>query len=154
MTSLPLRRQLLQSVLDNVDNVDMSTFRGRLILQKTVYLLQAFGVSLGYRYSWYLFGPYSSDLAKDGFEIGSGVLTPPITLSDKARLAFESFRAFIDPIKRDEHRLELLASVHFLARIHGGDMDKVRSFIHQKRTHFTDSEISAARATLLQAGLS
>ena len=48
----------------------METFNDRLIFQKTVYLIQEFGIYLGYKnFSWYLRGPYSSELTKIGFEL-------------------------------------------------------------------------------------
>ena len=46
------------------DWVDMDNFNNRLIYQKVIYLMQNFGLSLGYGYSWYVKGPYSPDLRK------------------------------------------------------------------------------------------
>jgi len=49
--------------------LSVSTFDDRLILQKTVYLLQAAGIQLGYRFRWYLKGPYSPDMTANAFGI-------------------------------------------------------------------------------------
>jgi uncharacterized protein YwgA len=46
-----------------------SSFNDRLIFQKTIYLLQAFGLYLGYYFSWYIHGPYSTTLTRDGFAL-------------------------------------------------------------------------------------
>lgn len=42
-------------------------FDDRLILQKVVYLLQESGLEMGYRYHWYLRGPYSTGLTDDAY---------------------------------------------------------------------------------------
>lgn len=42
--------------------VSKDTFEDRLICQKKVYLLQELGTDLGYRYNWYVRGPYSPSL--------------------------------------------------------------------------------------------
>lgn len=49
--------------------LDVSTFNDRLILQKTVYLLQSAGIHIGYRFRWYLRGPYSPDMTAGAFGI-------------------------------------------------------------------------------------
>ena len=53
----------------DINNFNMDDFDGRLRLQKTIQLLQSFGIDLGYNYHWYLRGPYCTDLTKDGFEL-------------------------------------------------------------------------------------
>ena len=56
-------------IIKDVGNFDMSEFEGRLTFQKTVQLLQSFGIDMGYRYNWYLRGPYCPDLTRAGFEL-------------------------------------------------------------------------------------
>ena len=45
---------------------DAGTPGGGHAVQMIAYLAQACGIDLGYRYSWYLRGPYSRDAARDG----------------------------------------------------------------------------------------
>lgn len=47
----------------------VSTFSNRLMLQKKIFLAQQLGLNFGYRYNWYLHGPYSPDLTGAAFEI-------------------------------------------------------------------------------------
>lgn len=47
----------------------MDDFDDRLKLQKLIYILQSFGVYLGYDFSYYLRGPYCSNLAQTGREV-------------------------------------------------------------------------------------
>jgi hypothetical protein len=63
------RRQIaLKLVLDALGIAPtMDSFDQRLALQKTIYLAQQMGVSLGYQFSWYRRGPYSADLTADAF---------------------------------------------------------------------------------------
>lgn len=44
-------------------SLSLATFNDRLRMQKVVYLLQSFGLQTRWNFSWYLRGPYSSDLA-------------------------------------------------------------------------------------------
>jgi uncharacterized protein YwgA len=50
-------------------SIEPDTFHNRLIYQKIIYLLQFSGVSLGFRFNWYIRGPYSSDLANAIYNI-------------------------------------------------------------------------------------
>src|SRR5438876_1106010 len=61
---------LLAKALDAAEiPLNVTTFDDRLILQKAVYLLQCAGVRLGYRFRWYLRGPYSPDMTAGAFGI-------------------------------------------------------------------------------------
>ena len=47
------------------ETVDLNVPWNSLRYQKTIYLLQNYGVSLGSGYEWYVRGPYSTELAYD-----------------------------------------------------------------------------------------
>jgi uncharacterized protein YwgA len=60
----------LMSVFNELnESLDMKTFETRLLLQKKVFLLQSLGLPLNFNYGWYIRGPYSTDLARTGFEM-------------------------------------------------------------------------------------
>ncbi len=65
------RQQILLAKSLNAAQVplDIKTFDNRLILQKAVFLLQSAGIKFGYRFRWYLRGPYSPDMTSDAFGI-------------------------------------------------------------------------------------
>ncbi len=94
------------------------SFKDRLILQKTVYLLQAFGLYLGYHFNWYLRGPYSITLARHGYELVDiyDRLPSAAFADENAEKRFNSFLLFMSEIKEDAEMLELLASLHFLRK--------------------------------------
>jgi uncharacterized protein YwgA len=111
----------LGSLLKRLGNYDkMETFEGRLKLQKTIYLMQTFDLYIGYNFSWYIRGPYSIQLAKDGFAlrrvydaIPSGKFTDP-----EAEQRFESFLQFVGESIDDPDWLETIASIHFLRKVY------------------------------------
>ena len=49
--------------------IDLATFSKRFNLQKKIYLAQIAGVDLGYRFGWYIHGPYCKSLTEDLFTL-------------------------------------------------------------------------------------
>ena len=100
----------------------MDTFNGNLRLQKLVSMMEAFGVYLGYDYSWYLRRPYCTSLARASFELEQFNYKIP----DRARAKFmypetqkkfDRATRFIDSIMKDPDdltRLEISSSLHLL----------------------------------------
>lgn len=127
-------------LLQDIGNFDMSSFRGRLLFQKTVQLLQSFGIDLGYRYNWYLRGPYSPDLAKVGFELKDVVpklRDIPIEFENKTNKSrYDRFTAFMMDKKDDPNALEIASSICFLHK-EGLDKRTVLRLTAGKRSHFT-----------------
>ena len=108
--------------LRRLDRFDMSRHAGRLAFQKSVYLLQAFGVYIGYGFSWYVRGPYSTRLALHGFALQRIYDRIPIAGSFRDRPTRARFGRFLDFMadkKDDPARLEALASAHFVCRLCG-----------------------------------
>jgi uncharacterized protein YwgA len=104
--------------------LSVATFEDRLILQKTVYLLQSAGVHLGYRFRWYLRGPYSPDMTAGAF----GIVREGNSAQEELRgwKLDDASKGKIDRLKSlfsasvdrraQARRLELLASVLFLMK--------------------------------------
>jgi hypothetical protein len=106
--------------------IDMSDFKSRLILQKETYLLQEMGLHLGKTFGWYLHGPYSRDVASDGFQLVSiqDSRDASTTLSKADKHSVRNIKELITEARQtfskndDDYCLELLASLHFVLR-HG-----------------------------------
>jgi uncharacterized protein YwgA len=47
----------------------LETINDRILLQKKIFLAQDIGLPLGYGYSWYIHGPYSTDLTAVAYQI-------------------------------------------------------------------------------------
>lgn len=137
---------------------NVASFDDRLILQKTIYLVQARGIHLGYYYHWYLYGPYCPSLTRDLYAIlsegkyadeecerwkldkGSSTrlkkLTPLFSESDTKTLA---------------DTLELLASVHFLVerkQVAGGNAKQIRRILKRYEKTFSLEQIRQALGDL------
>ena len=122
----PLKSQLAQTLNHLGIAFDLSTFSKRLILQKKVYLAQVTGIDLGYRFGWYLRGPYSKSLTAEAFELvedfqqdETSVETAPIGKDKRAQLNKVKPLCEIPSGEDFEEGvwLELLASLHFLRHV-------------------------------------
>lgn len=107
------REEKLAVLIKRIGNFDMSSFNGRVIFQKTAYLLQEFGITLGYNFNWYLRGPYSPQLTRDGGKLQE---VAEIKLPTEEEKKFERFLDFLTA-KDDSNWLETLASILFIKKI-------------------------------------
>jgi len=97
----------------------MTTFSNRLKLQKIIYLIQSDVTNLGYVYEWYLYGPYSTQLTKDAYNIQEYAETKPIAFEDKViSTKFDEFIKKIEPHKDDTKWLEVASSIHLLKKLY------------------------------------
>ena len=143
----------------------LNTFDDRMAIQKAIYLCQEAGVHLGYRYSWYLRGPYSPDLTRDAFALRAGQ-NSGFDETAGWNLDEESIRKLqkIKPLWQDNklageqpRRLELLASVLFLTRSYDGrgkDAAGLREILERNDKHFSVDEVRRALEELAHHGLS
>lgn len=138
------RIRQLASVVRALDRTSLEDFRARLVFQKRVYLLQQLGADLGYRYNWYLRGPYAPDLTRDAFLLArtsqpkSGTTPSAATAAAIKRLKRWAGHRF-----NDARWLELAASLHYLmsAKI---DSAAVRKAIQRKMPSVGPRELAAA----------
>jgi uncharacterized protein YwgA len=129
---MPTTRQaLLAGVLRRVGRFSINKFQDRLRVQKSVYLLQAFGIYLGYNFNWYLYGPYSPALARDAFEVLpiTDRFEPQPFFEAATEERFASFLKFLGDRKDDPQWMELVGSLHMLNRLYG---EKGRETIFKK----------------------
>lgn len=102
---------------------DITSFDSRKRLQKTVYLGQLSGVDIGYRYGWYIKGPYSTGLTQDYYALAEAVAQGDNEFKQKSlnQAVREKLAKIKDvfnvpaevPLDKASW-LELLASWHFL----------------------------------------
>ena len=109
------RPRLLAGLLKRAGDYGVRTFRDRLVLQKTVYLLQAFGIYLGYRFTWYLHGPYSTQLTRDAFSLEPdwSAHSPVYFTNDASEQRFRQFLQFVEPYRTNGLLLETVAPDDF-----------------------------------------
>lgn len=127
-------------LIKDVYDFEMDTFDGRLKLQKTVYLLQAFGVNMGYHFNWYKRGPYSPDLTRDGFEVSKDkkhMAYMPVKFRDDDTLAkYDNFKKFIADQKDNADSLEIAASLCYRRNEDGMSTDMALDLTENKMERF------------------
>lgn len=118
---------LLKLVLDKIGfgNLQIEDFTARKTLQKKIYLLQLMGIDLGYRYNWYLYGPYCPALANDTFTLRDEIRYYDefnhYELNSKTNSKIDTLNKITIPPDTPETSepewLELVASLHYLKHI-------------------------------------
>lgn len=126
-----------------------NTMEDRLKLQKTVYLLQHFGLHLGYGFSWYRYGPYSQELVYDAYRflhIESSKYAQQaesLAFSPNTQDWLRKFKETLGPDLNDARRLELLASVGFVRKTWDPVSAKLpQKFKERKKCFFDGTSIS------------
>lgn len=121
---------------------DVSSMDARKRFQKAVYLGQLSGVDLGYRYGWYVRGPYSTSLTRDYYALASALEageSPPDDKRLKSNVAerLGQIRALLeqpDGINLDHSEwYELLASWHYLLKVSRKPLEKATEIIKREK---------------------
>lgn len=132
----------------------LETINDRILLQKKIFLAQDIGLPLGYGYSWYIHGPYSTDLTAvayqvipEGFDsIEKNSFKPPYAAM------ISKVNALEDEIEKNGLQIgvvqwyELIASIAYWNK-HGYDTEeKIVAKIKETKPQFTEEQIHAAYA--------
>lgn len=156
---LSARQRLLGSLLSPIDGLELEKFGDRLLLQKRIFLLQMSGVDLGYRFSWYLRGPYSPTLTQDAFAIDderrSGGAVPTAALPAVVQDTVAALRSRFRENWNDPEAMELAASLVFLSLAHGEtDPTALRKHLTElKPSRFATDRVDRATIWLTKQGL-
>jgi uncharacterized protein YwgA len=143
-------------ILKKIGNLDINTFKGRLVLQKKIYLLQSFGFYLGYKFSWYIHGPYSPDLTRDAFRLQPIYAeVPEVKFSNQEiEKCLNKFKRFIGDKENDADWLEQLACTHFLKALNPkADRDTIVKTVLDHEHYFKRKECEEAWDYLRQQNL-
>jgi len=96
------------------NNININSFTDRIKLQKLVYILKTENIDFGYDFTWYIRGPYSSDLAHDAFSLLKTTdHTSKYTETNHDRIVLERLTR-VRHIINDSNNAELVASYLFL----------------------------------------
>ena len=100
--------------------ISMEDFDDRLKFQKILFLAQHYGIDFGYTFSWYLKGPYSKVVSKDGYSIQEQMSTQGTLLSiSKTTVDKEMITKLVDlikPFSNDPEWLEIASSIIYLKK--------------------------------------
>lgn len=140
----------------NIDTVD-----DRKRVQKAVYLGQIAQVDLGYRFGWYLRGPYSTGLTKDYYALADVINSGEFDAGGKAlmpklREQLVKIRPLLDlppdVTLSQEDWLELLASLHFLRCVSKFEREEADKRILREKPHL-HAFLAEAESQLQRYGL-
>ena len=153
---------LLKLILDEIGlgGLEIGKFSSRKILQKKIYLLQLTGIDLGYRYNWYLYGPYCPALASDTFSLRDEIKYDQefddYQLNSKTLDKLDTLGKIVnlpDNLTTNEPEwLELLASLHYLKHIaywpgkNNPEFEEVFEKLAESKPHFANKESLATVA--------
>lgn len=151
-------RTILYKLAEEFDLKRDST-EERLKLQKTIYLLQAYGLKLGYGFSWYRYGPYSQDLVYDAYTV-LGPERPKYeqaastwSFSQSCLQRFNEFKKICADILQSPEHLELVASVDFLRNTWYPDAQRSQmpGLLRTHKTRFFDGQPISDEDMIYQA---
>lgn len=145
-------------VLRDLKCYSIETINDRILLQKKVFLAQDIGLPLGYGYSWYIHGPYSTDLTTvayqvipEGFEsIEKNSLKAPYNAMIARVNALES------EIKNHGVTIgvvqwyELLASIAYWYKRGYTEENRIITRIKETKPQFSESQTKAAYSSYIQ----
>ena len=100
-------------------NFNVNSSKGRLGLQRFVYLLQSFDIYLGYDFAWYSKnGPYDVTLSAVGFALDTIYHKIPDKEyvkfhQDEKQENFERFKEFMLEHAGDDKYIEVVSLIHF-----------------------------------------
>jgi hypothetical protein len=147
---------LLKLLLDEIgfQDIRVDYFNDRKVLQKKVYLLQLTGIDLGYRYNWYLHGPYSPALANAAFTLRDEVKYDrefdDYQLNARTMGQLATLARIValpgSPTTEEPEWVELLASLHYLKHIaywpgkNRPEFEEIFEKLVESKPHFTDKK--------------
>ncbi len=119
----------------------LNSFQDKLVIQKTVCLLQLMGMQLGYDFSLYVKGPYSPSLTKDLYEHREAVeklkSACPLSRSEQEKV----MKVYGLSNQLEPRMLEIMATYSFIRKKLG--MNGRDSLIHLKKLKpFPEAQIA------------
>ena len=133
----------------------LETINDRILLQKKIYLAQDIGLPLGYGYSWYIHGPYSTDLTAAAYQIipeGKTAIESK-TLKEPYASMIGKVNALEDDIEKKNLIIstvqwyELIASIAYWHKRGYSTEEKSVEKIRITKPQFTEEQIKAGYST-------
>ena len=139
----------LVSELSLEPEFSMNEFSSRFRLQKYVYMAEVFGVDLGYKFSWYIHGPYSPDLTRVAFELFQMPKSerPTLSLKEWAKDKVRKAKQFVERTKPHDVDelvwLEALSFVHYLGKL-GLKRSEIVGRMEREKPHISPEVVEKA----------
>ena len=154
---LTTRQRYLAAITNHWGGMNLGSFAQRLLLQKRIFFVSMLGVSLGFGHSWYIRGPYSPTLTRDSYAVEGARMKSNIatvTLPDSLSKKLDDIRNMFGAAWNDPQRMELLASVCYLARtLRTNNSDYLSDKLVSRKGHFTKDQATEAFDWIADKGL-
>jgi hypothetical protein len=99
------------------EDINMDSFNSRIKLQKLIYILKSEGINFNYDFTWYIYGPYSSALTRDGYSFVKDKDTNYFPDRDEQNIITKMKKA--RTVLDDTNKAELIASFLYLKEKYG-----------------------------------
>jgi len=127
----------LSFALRKIGRIRLDSLDNRINFQKTIYLLKEMGaIKEHYHFSWYIFGPYSSEAAKDGFNLINDDTDKIINVSEDFDDKINKFKELKGHGGREIKWLELLSCIHYIRKKETKEKDEVFKILKTKKPYF------------------
>lgn len=142
-------------IIKRVNNFSYENVEGRQVFQKTVYLIQAFDINLGYRFYLEDCGVYSPRLTRVGSKLTKEIPNIPksVFIDDEVEIEFKRFLQFIEPYKTNLGMLRVLSSFHYLKERNPELENEVIAYWLADNTEIELSDINRAEQHLREYDL-
>ena len=154
---LTTRQRYLAAITNHWGGLNLGSFAQRLLLQKRIFFVSMLGVNLGFGHSWYIRGPYSPALTRDAYAIQEARVkgsSATLALPDDLTRKLDDIRSIFGAGWNDPQRMELLASICYLARtFRTNDVESLSDELVLRKGHFTKDEATEAFNWLADKGL-
>lgn len=144
-------------VLRDLHCYSLETISDRILLQKKVFLAQDIGLPLGYGYSWYIHGPYSTDLTAVAYQVIPEGCESIERNSLKA--PFDGMIARVNSLESEIKKrgikigvvqwYELLASIAYWYKRGYTEENKVVARIKETKPQFSEDQTKAAYSSYI-----
>lgn len=140
------RSKAVFGLLKRVRELDSTKFEDRLCAQKILYILQqGFGFHFDYNYEWYLYGPYSSKLSQDFYNVKNTYNLEEASFKSKdLENKFINALNFFKEVKPNRHTIELLATIIFSNKELKLNEKQTLSSIRERKPYFSEKEVKDA----------
>jgi len=109
--------EILGGLLKRIGKYNVNNWNHRIIVQKLIYILQEqLGDNLGYRFNWYVRGPYCPRLADDFYNLENTEKAPIVKYTDdEINQRYDKFAELMEKYQDNKDILELVASMIYLS---------------------------------------
>lgn len=141
-------------IMNELNSFSIKKLEDRIFLQKAIYIIQVLGIDLRFRFSWYIYGPYSKELTHAAYDLDNNAelqkKADKLTIKKEAKKKIDLLKQLLEKRPHDldkSHWFELLSSIHYIKHIslNGcSDEKEIEGILKkQKKKRFDESKFDS-----------